>query len=157
MDIGALDRSQEIVGNDIPHSVKVPAGTRFGLTPLGRHLTCLPCDPALGKLLIYGCLLRCLDPVLTIAAALTNNRPIFMSPPACRGEVCCLSGLLAFVGVHNVSVGWGEESRPWPQNSVLTYRIVLFGGEKFSLQLNFCAAGGGGASQTDINRGGITV
>jgi HrpA-like RNA helicase len=47
-DIGALD-----------------AGER--LTSLGRHLAALPLAPALGKMLLYGLLYRCLDPVLTVA------------------------------------------------------------------------------------------
>ncbi|KAJ1998847.1 hypothetical protein GGI04_004822, partial [Coemansia thaxteri] len=41
------------------------------LTPLGRLLARLPVDLPVGKLLIAGALLRCLDPVLTIAASLS--------------------------------------------------------------------------------------
>lgn len=54
---------------------------------MGQHLTAMPCDPALGKMLIYGCLLRCLDPILTIAAAMAHGRPIFAAPPAEREQV----------------------------------------------------------------------
>lgn len=39
------------------------------LTSLGRHLVQMPCDPRIGKMLIYGAMLRCLDPILTVAAA----------------------------------------------------------------------------------------
>lgn len=40
------------------------------LTALGRHLAFLPMDPQLGKALIVACLMKCLDPVLVIIAAL---------------------------------------------------------------------------------------
>lgn len=39
-----------------------------------------------GKMLIYGAMLQCLDPVLTIAAALSCGRPMFMSPLEKREE-----------------------------------------------------------------------
>ena len=43
---------------------------RERLTLLGRHLAALPLPPRVGKLLLYGVLFRCLDPVLTIACAM---------------------------------------------------------------------------------------
>lgn len=49
------------------------------ITPLGRHLVKLPMDVHLGKLLILGCLFRCLSPALTIAAALNSKSP-FLTP-----------------------------------------------------------------------------
>ena len=54
-------------------------GPNSGLTSLGLHLANLPLDPKLGKLLLHGVLLRCVDPCLTIAAAL-QNKPPFVSP-----------------------------------------------------------------------------
>lgn len=45
------------------------------LTPLGFHLSKLPVDVKLGKLLIFGALFRCIDPVLTIAASLSSKSP----------------------------------------------------------------------------------
>ncbi len=56
------------------------------LTPLGRHLIRMPVDPRIGKMLILGALLRCVDPVLTIAAALGHGRSVFYSPPDQRQE-----------------------------------------------------------------------
>ena len=41
-----------------------------GLTRLGHHLAALPLPPPAGKLLLYGLLFRCLDPLLTIACGL---------------------------------------------------------------------------------------
>ena len=39
-------------------------------------------------MLVFGALLACLDPVLTIAAAMAHGRPLFMSPrPEEREEV----------------------------------------------------------------------
>jgi ATP-dependent RNA helicase DHX57 len=56
------------------------------LTPLGLHLLRMPCDPRLGKMLVFGAMLRCLDPVLTVAAAQAHGRPAFFSPPDKRAE-----------------------------------------------------------------------
>lgn len=42
------------------------------LTPLGYHLAHLPMDARVGKLLLVGAFLQCLDPILTIAAALVR-------------------------------------------------------------------------------------
>jgi HrpA-like RNA helicase len=36
--------------------------TNEDLTPLGRHLACLPMDPRLGKMLLMGVVFKCLDP-----------------------------------------------------------------------------------------------
>lgn len=49
------------------------------LTPLGFHLASLPMDPKLGKMLISAAVLDCLDPLLTVAAALSSKSP-FVSP-----------------------------------------------------------------------------
>lgn len=38
------------------------------LTPLGRHLSALPCSPQIGRLLVFGCLLSCVSPVSCVAA-----------------------------------------------------------------------------------------
>ncbi|XP_002973866.2 DExH-box ATP-dependent RNA helicase DExH1 [Selaginella moellendorffii] len=55
------------------------------LTPLGRHLTQMPVDARVGKMLVFGCMLKCLDPVLTIAASM-SGRPVFFSPQDNREE-----------------------------------------------------------------------
>ncbi|XP_071787163.1 putative ATP-dependent RNA helicase DHX57 [Asterias amurensis] len=49
------------------------------LTPLGFHLASLPVDVRIGKLMLFGAIFRCLDPVLTIAASLSFKSP-FVSP-----------------------------------------------------------------------------
>eukprot|EP00536_Pseudo-nitzschia_multiseries_P003675 jgi/Psemu1/318225/estExt_fgenesh1_pm.C_570029 len=48
---------------------------RNRLTPLGHHLTKLPVDVRLGKMLVLGSLFKCLDKVLTIAASLSSKSP----------------------------------------------------------------------------------
>uniref|UniRef100_A0A8C5HYI3 RNA helicase n=1 Tax=Gouania willdenowi TaxID=441366 RepID=A0A8C5HYI3_GOUWI len=48
------------------------------LTALGIHLARLPVEPHIGKLILFGALLGCLDPVLTIAAALSFKDPFFI-------------------------------------------------------------------------------
>ena len=50
---------------------------REGLTPLGQHLATLPVDVRVGKMLLYGSMLGCLDPVLTIAAVLRVVRRLW--------------------------------------------------------------------------------
>lgn len=45
------------------------------LTPLGRQLASLPCDVSTGRLVLYGALFRCIDPILIIAAALSDKLP----------------------------------------------------------------------------------
>ena len=54
-------------------------GPKQQLTSLGLHLANLPLDPKLGKLLLHGWMLRCLDPCLTVAAALSSKSP-FVTP-----------------------------------------------------------------------------
>ncbi|CAL9749959.1 DExH-box ATP-dependent RNA helicase DExH3-like [Musa acuminata AAA Group] len=49
------------------------------LTVLGRHLSMLPVEPKLGKMLIYGAIFNCLDPILTVVAGLTVRDP-FLTP-----------------------------------------------------------------------------
>lgn len=49
------------------------------LTALGFHLATLPVDPRVGKLIIYGSLLGCVDPAMTIAAGMSARSP-FLSP-----------------------------------------------------------------------------
>ncbi|XP_074264204.1 DExH-box ATP-dependent RNA helicase DExH1 isoform X2 [Silene latifolia] len=57
--IGALDDTEE-------------------LTPLGRHLCTLPLEPNIGKMLLMGSIFQCLNPALTIAAALAYRNPFVL-------------------------------------------------------------------------------
>ncbi|XP_034203091.1 DExH-box ATP-dependent RNA helicase DExH1-like [Prunus dulcis] len=50
-----------------------------GLTPLGHHLCTLPLDPKIGKMLLMGSsIFQCLNPALTIAAALAHCDPFLL-------------------------------------------------------------------------------
>lgn len=49
------------------------------ITPMGRLLSKLPTDVHLGKFLLVSCVFGCLDPALTIAAALNSKSP-FLTP-----------------------------------------------------------------------------
>ncbi|PBL00719.1 P-loop containing nucleoside triphosphate hydrolase protein [Armillaria gallica] len=55
------------------------------LTALGRHLSLLPVDLRLAKMLVLGTIFRCLGPVLTIVACL-SSKPLFVSPLEKRKE-----------------------------------------------------------------------
>ncbi|KAI8920276.1 P-loop containing nucleoside triphosphate hydrolase protein [Powellomyces hirtus] len=55
------------------------------LTPLGFHLGRLPLDVRIGKLLVFGSIFQCLDPVLTIAAAMSHKSP-FVAPFEIRDQ-----------------------------------------------------------------------
>ncbi|KAL8214402.1 hypothetical protein R6Q57_003851 [Mikania cordata] len=63
--IGALDDAEE-------------------LTSLGRHLCTLPVDPNIGKMLLMGSIFQCVNPALTIAAALASRSPFVL--PISRKE-----------------------------------------------------------------------
>ncbi|KAL9582317.1 MAG: hypothetical protein Q9212_003364 [Teloschistes hypoglaucus] len=55
------------------------------LTPLGRQLAKLPLDVFLGKLLLLGCVFRCVDAALTIAAIMSSKSP-FAAPMGARSQ-----------------------------------------------------------------------
>jgi HrpA-like RNA helicase len=55
------------------------------ITPLGRHLALLPVDVHIGKMLIFGALFGCLDPMLSVAAAMAGRSP-FSRPFDRRAE-----------------------------------------------------------------------
>ncbi|XP_050068197.1 putative ATP-dependent RNA helicase DHX57 isoform X2 [Anopheles maculipalpis] len=66
VDVGALDLEEQ-------------------LTPLGHHLSALPVDVRIGKLMLFGAIFQCLDSVLTMAAILSYKSP-FVSPFGKRDE-----------------------------------------------------------------------
>lgn len=95
--IGALDEREE-------------------LTILGRRLSMLPVEPKLGKMLIYGAIFSCLDPVLTVVAGLSVRDPFLMPfdkkdlADAARSQFSCqdYSDHLALVRAYN---GWKDAER----------------------------------------------
>ncbi|GMK54047.1 hypothetical protein CspeluHIS016_0106330 [Cutaneotrichosporon spelunceum] len=55
------------------------------LTAMGRHMSMIPVDLRLSKMLVLGTVFKVLDPVLTIAALL-SSKPLFTSPLDRRDE-----------------------------------------------------------------------
>ncbi|KAJ2359090.1 hypothetical protein GGF43_000374 [Coemansia sp. RSA 2618] len=56
------------------------------LTPVGRYLCLLPVDLAIGKLLVFGSILQCLDPIVTIAAACSLTTTLQATPYDARSK-----------------------------------------------------------------------
>lgn len=48
------------------------------LSDPGRHLSMLPVEPKLGKMLIFGAIFNCLGPIMTIVAGLSVRDPFLM-------------------------------------------------------------------------------
>ena len=59
------------------------------LSEMGHHLADLEVEPRYGKMILYGVVLKCLDPILTIAASLSYKDPFFV-PMVCTVVGCKL-------------------------------------------------------------------
>lgn len=55
------------------------------LTALGRHVSMLPVDLRLGKMLVLGTIFQVIDPILTVVACL-SSKPLFINPMDKRDE-----------------------------------------------------------------------
>lgn len=80
------------------------------LTPLGQHLASLPVNVKIGKMLIYGAILGCLEPIATIAAAITEKSP-FSTPMNRKEEANLAKAALALANsdhltIYNAYMGW---------------------------------------------------
>uniref|UniRef100_H2LL52 RNA helicase n=1 Tax=Oryzias latipes TaxID=8090 RepID=H2LL52_ORYLA len=80
------------------------------LTPLGHHLASLPVNVKIGKMLIYGAILGCLEPIATIAAAMTEKSP-FSTPMNRKEEANLAKAALAVANsdhltIYNAYLGW---------------------------------------------------
>ena len=84
----AIDRPSDLaVASAMRLLVSIGAITaKEQLTDLGRHLSRLPLDPRLGKMLFVSCFLGCLDPMLTVAAAASNRSPFNIPSAATVGS-----------------------------------------------------------------------
>ncbi|KAL5279930.1 hypothetical protein ACFFRR_004136 [Megaselia abdita] len=74
-----LDKpSPEVVGNGLTLLKRIGAlDVNELLTPLGLHLARLPIDPQMGKMLVMGALFQCIDPISTVASALSHKEPFY--------------------------------------------------------------------------------
>ncbi|XP_029301118.1 ATP-dependent RNA helicase DHX29 [Cottoperca gobio] len=80
------------------------------LTPLGHHLASLPVNVKIGKMLIYGAILGCLEPIATIAAAISEKSP-FSTPMNRKEEANLAKAALALTNsdhltIYNAYLGW---------------------------------------------------
>ncbi|KAG8519811.1 ATP-dependent RNA helicase DHX29, partial [Galemys pyrenaicus] len=80
------------------------------LTPLGQHLAALPVNVKIGKMLIFGAIFGCLDPVATLAAVMTEKSP-FTTPIGRKDEADLAKSALAMADsdhltIYNAYLGW---------------------------------------------------
>ncbi|KAG2159994.1 P-loop containing nucleoside triphosphate hydrolase protein [Suillus bovinus] len=84
------------------------------ITPMGRLLSMLPTDVHLGKFLLTAVLFRCLDPALTIAAALSSKSPFIvpmgMEQEADRAKSSFRVDNSDFLTIHNAFSSWRKAS-----------------------------------------------
>ena len=122
----AMDRLVALAAIDVD-----PTTGNESLSPLGHLLSRLPLDPATGKMLLMGCVLKCLDPVLT-AAACFSSRQVFFTPLGLRKEQRIArqslsddSDLMASVRAYNTfqtklrEQGWGP-TRQWASDNFVS-------------------------------------
>ncbi|KAF9429656.1 hypothetical protein BGZ94_009933 [Podila epigama] len=60
-------------------------GSTGELTPLGKHMADIPADLRVAKMLIFGAVFRCLEPILVVASCMSVKSP-FLSPMDKREE-----------------------------------------------------------------------
>ena len=103
------------------------------LTPLGHHLATLPVDVRIGKMLLFSCMLRCLQPVLIIAASLSLRSP-FVEPFEKREQAKAsrlrfaadlrsdhLAMLRAYEGFRSASARGGGAAREFCSTNFLSF------------------------------------
>lgn len=79
-ELGAVECEwQDRIENVETETCAALSETSTELTPLGFHLATLPVEPRIGKLVIFGALFGCVEPALTIAAAMSLSRGPFVS------------------------------------------------------------------------------
>lgn len=83
------------------------------ITPLGYHLAALPISPRIGKLILYGVLLKCIDPILTIASTVSARSP-FVVPfgereAADAAKLSFLDGNSDLLSMLNVYQIWKDQ------------------------------------------------
>eukprot|EP01134_Creolimax_fragrantissima_P006069 CFRG6069T1 len=65
---------------DVDSTLTAAFDFRMNLTALGQILADLPADVGVGKMLVLGVTLQCLEPVLCIAAAVSHHKSVFLKP-----------------------------------------------------------------------------
>ncbi|XP_021117075.1 ATP-dependent RNA helicase DHX29 isoform X2 [Heterocephalus glaber] len=95
------------------------------LTPLGQHLAALPVNVKIGKMLIFGAIFGCLDPVATLAAVMTEKSP-FITPIGRKDEADLAKSALAIsdsdhLTIYNAYLGWKKARQEGGYRSEITY------------------------------------
>ena len=86
------------------------------LTSLGYHLAILPVAPKIGRMILFGAIFSCLDPILTVAASLDSKDP-FLAPLGKEKEADREKRILAHhsksdhIALINAFKGWEEAKR----------------------------------------------
>ncbi|XP_005065589.1 ATP-dependent RNA helicase DHX29 [Mesocricetus auratus] len=95
------------------------------LTPLGQHLAALPVNVKIGKMLIFGAIFGCLDPVATLAAVMTEKSP-FITPIGRKDEADLAKSSLAVADsdhltIYTAYLGWKKAKQEGGYRSEITY------------------------------------
>ena len=155
-------------------AVSVSPQSIEALTPLGRHLCAMPLDAPLGKMLLFGAMLRCLDPLLKIAAALGAGRSLFLNPQGAREEADAarrkfamqsyksdhIAALLAFNGWLAARRQGAAAQRQYVEESFLSAQVLReMDAARFDLldtlsELGFVPRGASGALRRHERQGG---
>ena len=102
-----------------------PATGEESLTALGSHLSTLPVDCRVGKLILFGAMLGVADEALTIAASLSSRNP-FLAPPSVSQSVSLSFSQLLRVG-SSVACGGRQVDRQ--TGGQLQTQIVVLEGD----------------------------
>ncbi|KAI7827106.1 P-loop containing nucleoside triphosphate hydrolase protein [Gamsiella multidivaricata] len=94
------------------------------LTPLGIHLCNLPVDVHIGKMILFGSIFKCLDPILTIAAMLSFKSP-FVTPFGAEDEADAAKARFKLADSdmltwYNAYLGWRQAYQTKP-NGIYDY------------------------------------
>ena len=105
------------------------------ITSLGRHLSQIPVDLRVGKILVFASMLGCIEPALTVAACM-SFRSFFLSPAAARDEANRAkarfadgkSDLLTHLNAYDAWVeagrGGGRAERSFCHDNFLSYATL---------------------------------
>ncbi|XP_053304019.1 ATP-dependent RNA helicase DHX29 [Spea bombifrons] len=123
----ALDPPQlQVISNAMNVLRKIGAcePTQPKLTPLGQHLAALPVNVKIGKMLIFGAIFGCLEPVAILAATMTEKSP-FITPIGRKDEADSAKSSMAIANsdhltIFSAYVGW-KTMRTEGYNSEISY------------------------------------
>ncbi|XP_042660588.1 ATP-dependent RNA helicase DHX29 isoform X2 [Tyto alba] len=124
----ALDPpQQQVIGNAMNLLRKIGACllNEPKLTPLGQHLAALPVNVKIGKMLIFGAIFGCLDPVATLAAVMTEKSP-FTTPIGRKDEADLAKSSLAMavsdhITIYNAYLGWKRARQEGGYRAEMSY------------------------------------